>query len=275
MTVPLLTDSHAHLDRNVYDTDREEVLFRAREAGVGTIVNIGLGPAPADFERAHQFTITHEGIFLAVGVHPHDVKGMTGETMAILRDYLARDRVVAVGEIGLDYHYDHSPREVQRRWFREMVELALEMNFPVIIHSREAVEDTYSILKEADAFRRVGGVLHCFGGNAEEAARFVELGAHIGFAGIVTFKKGHNVRGAAKEVPIDRILIETDAPFLAPEPFRGKRNEPAFVRRVAEVLAEIRGLLFEETVRVTTANSARLFRFPPASLPPPGVRPRT
>ncbi len=255
-------DSHAHLDRDVYDADRGDVLARARAAGVRTIVNIGLGPDEEALRRAYDFTRSEPGIYLAVGVHPHDVSGMTDATIPFLRELCSKEKVVAVGEIGLDYHYEHSPRQVQRARFRELLGLAIDVQLPVILHSREASADLFDALQETGLFSKVGGVFHCFGGDAAEAERAVRAGAYVGFAGIVTFKKAENVKAAARSVPLERILIETDAPFLAPEPFRGKRNEPAFVVRVAEVLAQVRGVSVEEIARITTANARALFRLP-------------
>lgn len=263
--IPLsFIDSHAHLDRDVYDEDRASVLERARQAGVTRIINIALGPEIEALESAHTFALETPGTFLAVGVHPHDVSRMTDESVSLVRAYSQKERVVAIGEIGLDYHYDYSPREMQRARFREFLELAIAVNLPVIIHSREAFDDTLAILSETEALSKVGGVLHCFGGTAQEAQKYLALGAHIGFAGIVTFKKATNIHEAAKVVPWERILIETDAPFLAPEPYRGKRNESAFVVRVAEKLAELKGSALPEVAQVTTQNAERLFRLPSA-----------
>jgi TatD DNase family protein len=264
VTPAAFTDSHAHLDRSEYDEDRLSILERARQAGVTTIINVALGPEEENFVRADDFVMSHKGVYLAAGVHPHDVRRMSDGTLSILRDYAERGRLVAIGEIGLDYHYDLSPRETQRRRFREMLELASEVRLPVIIHSREAFDDTFAILKETGVLSKTGGVLHCFGGTKSEADAFLSLGAYIGFSGILTFKKAASVKEAARDVPWDRILIETDAPFLAPEPHRGKRNEPSYVVRVAEALAEIKGVPLPEAANITALNSARLFRLPPA-----------
>jgi TatD DNase family protein len=270
MTPLFLTDSHAHLDREVYDEDRGEVLDRARKAGVATLVNVALGPEEAALSRAYAFALATTGVYLAVGVHPHDVGRMTDETLSVLRGYAGREKVVAIGEIGLDYHYDHSPRDLQRRRFGELLSIAVEKDLPVVIHSREAFDDTFAILEESGILSRAGGVLHCFGGTAEEAVSYMKLGAHIGFSGILTFKKAVNVHEAARSVAWDRILIETDAPYLAPEPHRGKRNEPAHVVAVAEALSKIKGVSLQEAARITTENAARLFRLPvpPTAFPP-------
>lgn len=265
MIDPEFVDSHAHLDREVFDDDRASVLERARQAGVKTILNIALGPDEDVIERAHRFTLEHRGIYLAVGIHPHDVGRMTNNTVSLLRNYCSKERFVAVGEIGLDYHHGPASKETQRARFRELLELALDANFPVVVHSREAFDDTLQDLADLNVLENVGGVLHCFGGGAEEAKRALELGAYIGFAGILTFKKAENVKKAARVVPLDRILLETDAPFLAPEPHRGKRNEPAFVVRIAEALAQIKGVTVQEVARVTTQNAGKLFRLPTAT----------
>ena len=264
VTPILFTDSHAHLDRDVYDEDRALMLERARLAGVTEIINVALGPEEEHFARAHRLALATPGMHLAVGVHPHDASRMTDETLPLLRRYARMERVVGIGEIGLDYHYDRSPREIQRARFQELLELALEVNLPVIIHSREAFDDTLAILEKTDVLSNVGGVLHCFGGTAAEAHAYLDLGAHIGFSGIVTFKKAQNVQEAARVVPWNRILIETDAPFLAPQPHRGKRNEPAYVIGVAEGLAAIKGASLADVARITRENATALFRLPSA-----------
>lgn len=257
----MFVDSHAHIDGDEYREDRDEVVERAREAGVRAILNVGTGdPRSGAFERAVGVAEKYEKVFAAVGVHPHDAKLFDEEAESLLkRLVLESPRVIAWGEIGLDYHYDHSPREVQREVFRRQLRIARELALPVIIHSREADEDTVQILREelTDSKRR--GIMHCFGGGREMAEAVLELGFMISFAGNVTFKKAEDLRAVARHVPLERLLVETDCPYLTPVPFRGRRNEPARVREVAAGLAELHNLTTEEMGRITTENFSRFF----------------
>lgn len=262
MIVPNLTDSHVHLDMDKFDSDRAEVLTQARNAGVNTFINIALGPDQEKYEKAIELSMNHPDIFLAVGIHPHDAKEMQEETKPLLRELSKHKKVFAIGEIGLDYYYKHSDPKIQKRVFEELLDLALDINLPVSIHSREAFQGTFEATSSRKVFSKIGGVLHCFTGSKEQALKYVEIGAFISFSGILTFKKAFDVREAAKSVPLDRLLIETDAPFLAPEPFRGKRNEPAYVARVAEALAELRGLSVSEIAEITSQNAKKVFRLP-------------
>ncbi len=254
-------DSHCHIDGAEYDTDREEVIARARAAGVTAMLNVGTGdPHSGAFERAVDLAEKHEEIYAAVGVHPHDAKLFDNAAEQKLLELTKQSRrVIAWGEIGLDYHYDHSPREVQREVFRRQLRLARSVHLPVVIHSREADEDTITILKEELAGHDRGGVMHCFGGSLTTARGAIELGFFISFAGNLTFKKAEALREVARHLPLDRLLIETDCPYLTPVPFRGKRNEPARVIETAQCLAELRGQELEEIGRITSENFARLF----------------
>lgn len=257
----MFIDSHCHIDGPEYDADREEVIARAREAGVTTMLNVGTGdPHSGAIDRAVDLAEKHEGIYSAVGVHPHDAKLFDDAAERHLLD-LARQstRVIAWGEIGLDYHYEHSPRDVQREVFRRQLRLAREQNLPVVIHSREADDDTITILREVLTGYQRGGVLHCFGGSLAMAQDAIELGFFISFAGNLTFKKAEDLREVARQLPLDRLLIETDCPYLTPVPFRGRRNEPAHVIETAGCLAEIHGKDIEEIGRVTSENFVRLF----------------
>lgn len=257
----MFIDSHAHIDGEEYDADRDEVVSRAREAGVRAILNVGTGdPLSGAFERAVRVAEEYENVYAAVGVHPHDAK-LFDEEAAERLQRLAREshRVIAWGEIGLDYHYDHSPREVQREVFRRQIRIARELALPVIIHSREADSDTVSILREELTGEGRQGIMHCFGGGAEMALGVLELGFMVSFAGNVTFKKAEDLRAVARLIPLERLLLETDCPFLTPVPFRGRRNEPARVREVAECLAGLHGLTTEEVGNITTANFSRFF----------------
>jgi TatD DNase family protein len=255
-------DSHAHIDGEEYDGDRDQVVERARAAGVRAILNVGTGdPHSGSLERAVAVAESYEDVYAAVGVHPHDAR-LFDESAARRVSQLVRQssRVIAWGEIGLDYHYDHSPRQTQREVFISQLRLAREAALPVVIHSREADEDTVSILRaEWGAHAQEGGIMHCFGGSAEMADDVLELGFMISFAGNVTFKKAENLRAVARRAPLDRLLIETDCPYLTPVPFRGRRNEPARVVEVARCLADLHGLEAEEMGRITTNNFMRFF----------------
>ncbi len=255
-------DSHAHIDGAEFDDDRDEVVERARVAGVGTILNIGTGdPHSGTLERAVDAAEKYEGVYAAVGVHPHDAKLFDGQAAQRIQKLINESsRVIALGEIGLDYHYDHSPREVQREVFIKQLRLACEEGVPVIIHSRSADDETVEILRDEWSDARCGGIMHCFGGTTQMALNVLELGFYVSFAGNVTFKKAANLREAALAVPLDRLLIETDCPFLTPVPFRGRRNEPARVVEVARCLAELHGIETEEIGRMTTENFMRFFQ---------------
>jgi TatD DNase family protein len=257
----MFVDSHAHIDGEEYDADRDAVVLRAREAGVRAILNVGTGdPQSGAFERAVRVAEAYERVYAAVGVHPHDAKLFDEEAEERLRRLAhGSSRVIAWGEIGLDYHYDHSPREVQREVFRRQIRIARELGLPVIIHSREADDDTVSILREEMTDEGKRGIMHCFGGGAQMAVGVLELGFMVSFAGNVTFKKAEDLRDVARLIPLERLLLETDCPFLTPVPFRGRRNEPAHVREVAECLAGLHGLTTEEIGRITSENFGRFF----------------
>ena len=257
----MFIDSHCHIDGPEYDADRDEVIARALEAGVTTMLNVGTGdPHSGAFERAVALAETHEEIYAAVGVHPHDAKRFDDAAEQRLSALVkGSNRVVAWGEIGLDYHYDHSPRDVQREVFRRQLRLAREHDVPVIIHSREADEDTVSILREELSGYERAGVLHCFGGSLPMARAAIDLGFYVSFAGNLTFKKAEDLREIARQLPLDRLLIETDCPYLTPVPFRGKRNEPARVVETGACLATLHGREVSEVARATSENFARLF----------------
>jgi len=249
----ILADSHCHLDDPQFDADREAVIERARAAGVETMLAVGSGPP--DLEAGIRLAEGHAQIVASVGVHPHETAKATPETFERLRELLANPKVVAIGEIGLDYHYNFSPPEVQREVFARQLEMARAASRPVIIHTREAWPDTLRMLAEA---RLAGGIMHCFSEGPAEAEQVLALGFHISFAGVVTFPKALRVQAVARMVPLDRLLVETDAPYLAPVPHRGKRNEPAFVVETARKAAELRGVTVEEIAAATTENFKRL-----------------
>jgi TatD DNase family protein len=253
-----LVDSHCHIDMPQFDADRTEVVARAREAGVEAMLLVGGVDEEAGHRRALRVA-TDLGYPASAGVHPHEARLWTAEIEDELRG-LARDkRIVAIGEIGLDFHYDHSPREAQRDAFRRQVRLARDVGLPVIIHTREADGETADLLEQEGA-QETGGVIHCFTGGHELARRALALGFYVSFSGILAFPRAEVIQEVARTVPLDRLLVETDAPFLAPPPHRGKRNEPAFVVEVARKVAALRGIPLEEVGRASLANFHRLFR---------------
>ena len=257
----MFIDSHAHIDGPEFDNDRENVIERARAAGVTTILNVGTGdPSSNEFERAAELGATHEFIYSAIGTHPHDAKLYdTAAEEKIRRLLKESERMVAWGEIGLDFHYDNSPRDIQQNVFASQLQAAQELNLPVIIHTREAESETIQILKDNYSNAQQRGVFHCFSGSLKLAKAAIELGFYISFSGIVTFKKAEELRAVARYVPLDRILVETDCPFLAPIPFRGKRNEPAYVAEVAKCVAELRYMDVESFGHLTSENFRTCF----------------
>ncbi|MCB0271968.1 MAG: TatD family hydrolase [Bdellovibrionales bacterium] len=253
-------DSHAHIDFDKFDADRADVVQRATDASIKHIIQIALGPEKEKFERAYRIIETYQHYYMAAGLHPHDADHYTLDIRNLIQSYLRKDRVVALGEIGLDYYYDHSDREKQRQCFDELMNLAIEEDKPICIHTRNAFEDTLSLTQNQGIFSKTGGVIHCFTGNAHEAKLFLDAGAYISFSGVVTFPKALDVQEAAKYVPIDRMLIETDCPYLAPVPHRGKRNEPSYVVEVARMIAQLKGISIDEVAKKTTLNCINLFR---------------
>ena len=252
-----LIDSHCHLDATVFDADRDAVIQRALDAGVDCMVAIGSGDGPPDLSAGIRLAEAHDCFYATVGVQPHDAAKATPETWVELAALAGHPKVVAVGEIGLEYHYDFSPRETQRAVFARQLAIAREARLPIVIHTREAWDDTIALLREhwpADG----GGIFHCFSEGAERAQQALDLGFLISFSGIITFPKAEDVREAVRITPIERLLVETDAPYLAPIPWRGKRNEPAYVVETAKKVAELKGLSFEQVAAATTANWQRL-----------------
>lgn len=253
----MLIDSHVHLDDRRFDVDRERLIKSLRESGIELVINVGadLNSSIKSVSLAEEY----DNIYASVGIHPHSAKEMDDSTIDILKSFASRDKVVAIGEIGLDYYHDHSPRDIQRKRFKEQIELAKEVGLPIIIHTREAAADTFDILKEAQD-GSLEGVLHCYSGSVEMAKDYIDMGFYISLAGPVTFKNARVPKEIAKAVPIDRLFVETDAPYLTPEPHRGKRNEPIYLRYVAGTIAELRGITFEELARKTSENVKRLFK---------------
>jgi TatD DNase family protein len=254
-----LVDSHAHIDFPQFDEDREAMLQRARDAGVNQILAIGVGPGPEKLDAAIPYAEAHDWIYTTVGIHPHEAKEVTPAHLETLARLAKHPKVIAWGEIGLDYYYDHSPREVQKKVFRDQMELAREAKLPIIIHCRDAWSDCLDMLEEFWKPTGLGGILHCFTSTVEDARRGLELGFMVSFTGNLTYPKAQNIRDVAKVLPLENILIETDSPYLAPQPVRGKRNEPAYVAEVAKALANVRDLGTEEIAAITTGNFRRFF----------------
>lgn len=252
----MLIDSHAHLNDERFDVDREELIKNLEKNGIEIVLNIGydLESSKSSVEMAKKYSM----IYAAIGTHPHDVKDMTEETLDIYKSLASEDKVLAIGEIGLDYHYDNSPRDLQKIWFREQIRLAKSLDLPYIVHDREAHGDIYNIMKE-ELHSGARGILHCYSGDVELAREFIKMGFLISLAGPLTFKNSKTTKRVALEIPLEHLLIETDAPYLAPEPFRGKRNEPAYVRYVAEEIAKIKNIDYEEVIRETNSNFKKMF----------------
>src|SRR5574340_1430703 len=255
-----LIDSHAHVDFPQFAEDREAMLQRARDAGVGTLLAIGTGPRPEKLDAALPYAETHDWIYTTVGIHPHEAKEVTPEHLDTLARLARHPKVIAWGEIGLDYFYDHSPRDVQERVFRPQMELARAPGLPIVIHCRDAWDDCLKVLREAWEPTGLGGILHCFTSTLPDAERALDMGFLVSFTGNVTYPKAQNIRDVAKALPLANILIETDSPYLAPQAYRGKRNEPAYVAEVAKALANVRNLSPEEVAAATAENFRRFFR---------------
>ena len=251
----MLVDSHAHLEMDEFDGDREAVIRRAQESGVDCIVTVGLNLE--DSRKAVALAERYSFIYASVGVHPHDVKSIDETTYDLLGELSKSDKVVAYGEIGLDFFRNLSPRDLQIRRFGEQLELAAELDLPVIIHDRDAHRETVEMLKGRGEGR--GGVIHCFSGDYDMAAKCLDMGFYISIPGTVTYKKSDTLRDIVRKLPIDRLLVETDCPFLSPEPKRGKRNEPAYVAHTARRIAQIKGIPFEEVERITSRNARDVF----------------
>ena len=253
-----LIDSHCHLDSTEFDADRDEVMERALAAGVEHMVVIGTGNGPPDLEAGVRLADKYPACYATAGIHPNDTAKAGPDDFRRVADLLAHPKVLAVGEIGLDYHYDFAPREVQKVAFIEQMSIAVAARKPIVIHTREAWDDTLALIEKHWTPRGLGGIMHCFSGGPAEAQRAIELGFYLSFGGILTFPKALQVQAAAKAAPGDKILVETDAPYLAPVPKRGKRNEPALMVHTARKLAELRGESVEDVARSTSENFLRL-----------------
>jgi TatD DNase family protein len=264
----MFIDSHAHLDGARFDFDREQVIARALDAGIKNILAVGTGDGPGTLDCAVKLAEQHDFLYATIGIHPHEAKLATDADFAQLEQLAQKPKVVAWGEIGLDYYYDHSPRDIQKNVFIRQMELARAAKLPIVIHCRpsdnsnNAWEDCLALIEQHWKPSALGGILHCFTSTWPHAKRVLDMGFMISFAGNITFSKAQQIRDSATQVPLDRLLIETDSPFLAPVPYRGKRNEPAFVKEVARQIGELRGLSTEEIGARTSENFRRCFWLP-------------
>ena len=250
----MIIDSHAHYDDEAFEEDRDNLLQSMQSNGIEKIINVGanIKGSMASIALSEQYPF----IYAAVGVHPSDTEELDEEKIAWMKEVSEKEKVVAIGEIGLDYYWPEPDREIQKKWFIRQMELAQEVNLPVIIHSRDAAQDTIEILKQF----RANGVIHCYSYTKESAKEFLKMGYYFGIGGVLTFKNARKLKEAVMEIPMDRILLETDSPYLAPEPNRGKRNNSAYIRYVAEKIAALKGLTYEEVVEQTEKNARKMYR---------------
>ena len=253
----MLIDSHAHLEMPEYKRDLEAVIQRAKESGVEYIFTVGT--EKKDWKRALEIADLHPLIYAILGIHPHNAKEVDNQTYLLLKELCKNKKVKAYGEIGLDFFRNLSPRDIQLKRFREQIGLAKELGLPIVVHDREAHQETLDILKSEKA-EECGGIIHCFSGDYEMARVCIEMGFYISVPGSITFKNAGTFREVVKKIPLESLLVETDAPFLTPEPLRGKRNEPSYVRYTAQKIAEIKKVSFEKVAQMTTENAMRVYR---------------
>jgi len=253
----MLIDSHAHLELPEFARDLDEVIRRAKESGVEYLFTVGT--EERDWKRAIEIAHSHPSIYAVLGVHPHHAKEIDDRTYPVLKELCRSEKVKACGEIGLDFYRDLSPRDLQLRRFREQIALAKELDLPIVVHDRDAHRETLEVLKSEKA-EECGGILHCFSGDFEMAMQCIEMGFYISIPGTVTFKNAEKFQEVVKRLPLESLLVETDAPFLAPVPFRGKRNEPSHIRYTAQKVADLKGVSFETIAEVTTKNARRVYR---------------
>ena len=251
----MIFETHAHYDDPAFDRDRDRLLALLKDEGIAPIVNIGasIETTKSTVELAHRY----DHVYAAIGVHPSDCGDLTENDIEWLKDLSSDEKVVAIGEIGLDYHYDEPDREIQKKWFIRQLELAGDTSLPIVVHSRDAAQDTYEIIKD---FRGLRGVIHCFSYSAELAREYVKMGYYIGVGGVVTFKNGRKLHEVVKEIPLESIVVETDAPYLSPEPYRGRRNSSAFIPYIIERIADLKNVSYETVERVVYENAADLYK---------------
>ena len=254
----MLIDSHAHIQGKEYAGEAADVIARARAAGVEKIIAVGGAGDMSSNTEAVALADSFPNIYATVGMHPHDAKDVGADELRALRELTSHPKVIAVGETGLDYYYNHSPHEVQRRVFAQFIGMARETGLPIVVHERDAAQEAAELLR-SEGSRELHGVIHCFTGNYEAACDYLDLGFYLSFTGIITFKNAEPLRDVVCKVPLERMLVETDSPFLTPMPHRGKRNEPAFVRLVAETVAKVKGISLEEVAERTSQNVQDLF----------------
>ncbi len=257
----MLIDSHAHIQGKEYAGEAATLIARAQAAGVDTIIAVGGAGDMSSNNEAVALAGLFPNVFATVGMHPHDAKDVGDQELNIMRGLAAEPKVVAVGETGLDYYYNNSAQETQRQVFRQFIRLARETKLPIVVHERDAAADAAQLLRD-EGEGTIVGVIHCFTGDFDAARRYLDLGFYLSFTGIITFKNAEALRDVVRKIPLEKMLVETDSPYLTPVPHRGKRNEPAYVRFVAETIARIKNTALEEVARVTTANTRALFRLP-------------
>lgn len=252
----MIFETHAHYDDRAYDRDRDKIIRLLKEEGIAPIINVGasLTSTETSIKLAHEY----DHVYAAVGVHPSDCADMTDKDIKWLRELTGDDKVVAIGEIGLDYHYDEPDKNIQKKWFEKQLDLAKETNLPVIVHSRDAAQDTLDILSKVE-HRGIRGIIHCFSYSQELAREYVKMGYYIGIGGVVTFKNGRKLHEIARTIPLENIVVETDCPYLAPEPYRGRRNSSAYLTYIIERIAQLREMSYEEVERATYENAALLY----------------
>jgi len=259
MPQAILIDSHAHIQSKEYAGETADVIARAREAGVEKIIAVGGAGDMSSNTEAVALADSFPNIYATVGMHPHDAKDVGADELHAARELTSHPKVIAVGETGLDYYYNHSPHEVQRRVFTQFIHMARETGLPIVVHERDAAQEAAELLR-SEGVRQLHGVIHCFTGNYQAACDYLDLGFYLSFTGILTFKNAEPLRDVVRKVPLERMLVETDSPFLTPVPHRGKRNEPAYVRLVAETVASVKNISVEHVARVTTENVQNLFK---------------
>lgn len=254
----MLIDSHAHIQGKEYADDYANVIKRAAEVGVDKIIAVGGAGDMSSNTAAVELARRFDNVFATVGMHPHDAKDVGAHQLQTLQELASSEKVVAIGETGLDYYYSHSPHDVQRRVFAQFIAMARDSGLPIVVHERDAAADAADLL-QSEGGRQLRGVIHCFTGNQQAAGKYLDLGFFLSFTGIITFKNAHDLRDVVRQVPLERMLVETDSPYLTPVPHRGKRNEPAYVRFVAETIAQVKGIAVDEVAAKTTENCRQLF----------------
>jgi TatD DNase family protein len=254
----MLMDSHAHIQGKEYDGEVEAVIDRARAAGVETIIAVGGAGDMSSNSEAVKLADAFPNVYATVGMHPHDAKDVGADELQTLRELASHSKVIAIGETGLDFYYSHSPHDTQQRVFAQFIHMARETELPIVVHERDAAPQATELLR-SEGGGNLRGVIHCFTGNYEAACAYLDLGFYLSFTGIITFKNAEPLRDVVRRVPLERMLVETDSPYLTPVPHRGKRNEPAFVRLVAETIGKVKEVAVEDVARVTTENVKHLF----------------